>query len=64
MEELGALALAQEANAQLGDIKSTATIPVGHCNGDDRFLKMEDTVTDLKESVGRMLMKRQAAIMV
>ena len=29
-----------------------------------RVLKMEDTVTDLKESVGRMFTKRQAATMV
>ena len=66
MEELGALlALAQEANAQLGDIKSTATTSLSAiATATTGFLKMEDTVTDLKESVGRMFTKRQAATMV
>ena len=52
MEELGALlALAQEANAQLGDIKSTATTSLSAiATATTGFLKMEDTVTDLKES--------------
>ena len=62
MEELGALlALAQEATSRLKDIESTAESSLTRIHSaTSGFLKMEDTVTDLKESVGRMFTKRQA----
>ena len=62
MEELGALlALAQEANSRLKDIESTAESSLTRIHSaTSGFVKMEDTVTDLKESVGRMYTKRQA----
>ena len=66
MEELGALlALAQEANSRLKDIESTADSSLTRIHkATSGFLQMEETVTDLKESAGRMFTKKQAATMV
>ena len=66
MEELGALlALAQEANAQLGDIKSTATTSLSAiATATTGFLKNGRHSHGFKGECGRMFTKRQAATMV
>jgi hypothetical protein len=66
MEELGALlAMAQEAGSRLKDIENTAeTRLTAIATATVGFNKISETVEDLKDSVGRMYTKKQAATLV